>query len=353
MANENPTRSMSVTPLRTGAGHHATGARHGRLGFTLVELIVAGMVSVIIVGAITISLSKIGKGREITSRRLDAHIRATLALDAVRRDVASVMRSADLFETRVLIQDGSVSNRLGDLDRDELLVFSNRLTTARPADRYQGEGNEYETQIRIMDDELGSALWMRRDPVPDRNPDAGGVAIPSVDGVVSLQLEAYDGESWYPDWDSDLYGIPWAVRVSVTAAGRKNGDDEIFDNEAFVTLRTTVAIDRIIPPPDEEEASKEETAADEAAAAAEEAAQNGGAAGGGGVPGEGPRPGGDGLGGQGPGGPRGGAGGGQGGGGGAGGSGGGPRGGGRGYLQHGGSRGGRGAGGMGQNRGVQ
>ncbi|MBL9119416.1 MAG: prepilin-type N-terminal cleavage/methylation domain-containing protein [Phycisphaerae bacterium] len=346
MASHNPTRSTFVAPLLDRRRPRSTGVRRNRFGFTLVELIVAGMVSVIVVGAITISLSKIGRGREVTARRLDAHIRATLALDAVRRDVASVMRSADLFESRLLIQDGSVSNRLGDLDRDELLVFSNRLTTARPADQYQGEGNEYETQIRIMDDELGSALWMRRDPVPDRNPDAGGVAIPTVDGVVSLQMEAYDGESWYPDWDSDLYGYPWAVRVSVTAAGRKNGEDPIFDNEAFVTLRTTVAIDRIIPPlNEEEEASKEENAAEEGAEAAEDAMQNGGA--GGGVPVDGPRPGGD-RPGEGPGrGP------GEGPGGGAGGGSGGPRGGGGNQFAPRGGRGGRGTGGLGQSRGAR
>lgn len=325
----------------------------GRRGFTLIELIVAGMVSLIVVGAVTITLSKIGKGREVASRRLDAHVRATLGLDAVRKNLASVMRAADLFETRLLIQDGSVSNRTGDFDRDELLVFANRLNAARAPNRYQGEGNEYETQIRIMDDELGSALWTRRDAVPDRNPDAGGVAIPAVDGVVSLQLEAYDGESWYPDWDSDLYGLPWAVRVSVTATSRRNDDEGFLDHESFVTLRTTVPIDRIIPPPEETEQSKADNAAEEEAAAAEDAAMNGGVPTGGGQPGVPPGGGDGGLGGGGPGGPRGGDGGPRGGGGGAGGhGGGGPRSGGGQYLQHGG-RGGRGAGGMGQNRPPQ
>jgi uncharacterized membrane protein YgcG len=320
-----------------------------RLGFTLVELIVAGVVGVIVVGAVTISLSKIGKGREIATRRLDAHVRATLALDAVRRDVASVIRSGDLFDTRLVILDGAVSSRLGDLDRDELLVFSNRLITARAPDKYQGEGSEYETQVRVMDDELGSALWTRRDPVPDRNPDAGGVAIPLVDGVVAIQLEAYDGESWYPDWDSDVYGMPWAVRASVTAVGRKNEEDAYSGTEAVVTLRTTVAIDRIIPPPDEEELSKEENTEEEMLDAAEEELNNPGGVGGVPTPGG---PGGDGLGGGGSGGGvgggHGGSGGGTGGGGGAGG-GGGPRSGGG--VIRGGSRGSRGSAGMGGSRG--
>ncbi len=328
------------------ATHPARRTHERRRGFTLIELVVAGSVAVIVVGAITISLSKIGRGREVASDRLNAHLRASSALDAVRRNIASVMRSGDLFETRVLILDGTAGGRSGDLDRDELLLFSNRLGAVRPGDKYQGEGSEYETQMRVMEDELGSALWERRDPVPDRNPEGGGVAIPLVDGVVGLQLEAYDGESWYPDWDSDLYGLPWAVRATVIASGERMSGDLSANTGAFVMLRTTVAIDRIIPPPTEdEEESKEENTLSEEEQAAEEEALNGGVGGGGAVagpPGEGTGGGGPGLGAGGDGAPVGGP------------RGGGARGGrgsgGNGFI----SRGGRGArgpsGGMGSNR---
>jgi uncharacterized membrane protein YgcG len=273
-------KSSATTALGPRAARRT---RERRRGFTLIELIVAGSVAVIVIGAITISLSKIGRGREIASDRLNAHLRASSALDVVRRNVASVMRSADLFETRLLILDGTAGGRSGDLDRDELLLFTNRHGAVRPGDEYQGEGSEYETQMRIMEDELGSALWERRDPVPDRTPDGGGVAIPVVDGVVGLQLEAYDGESWYPDWDSDLYGLPWAVRATVVASGERMSGDLTADTGAYVTLRTTVAIDRIVPPPiEEEEESKEENALTEEEQAAEDAALGGGGVGGGG-----------------------------------------------------------------------
>lgn len=300
--------------------------RRVRRGFTVLELVVAGTVAVIVVGALSLSLAQLGRSRASTMKRLDAHMRANAALDSLRRDIASVLRSDDLFDTRVLITDESVGSFVGDLDRDELLIFSTRFAALRP-NKYQGEGSEFETQYRIEEDELGAALWQRRDPVPDRWPDAGGLATPLVDGVVAVNFEAYDGEAWYADWDSDIYGLPWAIRATVTTVGQQNGDDPFSDPRNLVSLRTTIAIDRIIPP---KEIESEEDKANEAIDAAEEALENaGGVPGGdGGVPG-GPgdpvigSPGGGGGGGR-PDGPGGGGSGAGGGGGGVGGGGGSP-----------------------------
>jgi hypothetical protein len=164
---------------------------------------------------------------------------------------------------------------LGSLDRDELLLFSSRFAAVR-ANRYQGEGSEYETQYRVEEDALGAALWQRRDPFPDRWPDAGGMATPIVDGIIAINLEAYDGEAWYPDWDSDVHGLPWAVRISVTAVGQPVGDEAQIDPRMLVTLRTIVAIDRIIPPAGEEELDKEAAAEEAAERAAEEGLVPGG-----------------------------------------------------------------------------
>lgn len=281
-----------------------------RSGFTILELVVAGVVAAIIVGALTLSLSQLGRSRNATMIRLEAHMRANAALDALRRDIASVLRSGDLFETRLLIIDGSVGSLVGPLDRDELLLFSSRIAPVRP-NRYQGEGSEYETQYRVEEDRLGAALWQRRDPIPDRWPDAGGVATPMVDGIVELNLEGYDGEAWFPDWDSDLHGLPWAIRITVTAIGNPVGDERSIEGRSLVTLRTVVAVDRIIPPPTEEEIAKAEeeavTAEEEAAGAAggavpgavvvpgDPSAGGGGAGGGGGGGGRGPGGGGGGA----------------------------------------------------------
>lgn len=225
--------------------------RRVRRGFTLIELVVAGTVAALVLGAVTFSLSQVGRARLIATERTEAFQRAGTALESIRRDVAAVMRDEDLFLCRFLLTTDEPSVRNGGNDRSELLLFSESMRSIQPIE-YQGEGREYETHYRIEDDELGAALWRRRDAVPDEVPDGGGMAEPVADGVVGLLVEASDGlGSWRPEWDSDIDGIPMLVRITVTAVGTPVGQDATRDTTE-VTLRTMVAIDRVIEPKEDE-----------------------------------------------------------------------------------------------------
>lgn len=231
-----------------------------RRGFTLVEVMLATVISVFVLGGITMSISQLARAKDTSKTRLDAHLRADAALNAIRRDVASVIRHDELFWTRLLIRSDAVRTPIGDLDRDEILVFNNRLSAIHDMD-FNGEGMQYETQYRIEADYEGSYLWQRRDPVPDEYPLAGGIATPLVEGIVALRIEAYDGTDWFRDWDSDIRGLPEAVRITLIASGHRNGED-LWD-APVAHLRTVVAIDRVLPPsdlfrPDEDEEEEEE-----------------------------------------------------------------------------------------------
>lgn len=255
--------------------------------FTLAELLIAGTIAVLIAAVITSSLSQFGRAREVCKLRMDAHVRALGALDTVRKELQSTLRSDDLFHCRVLIVDdhtATVADAPGlEVDRDELLVYNTRLRTVRETE-YNGDGQEFETHLRIEDDDLGSALWMRTDSQPDQYERGGGSAVPLMDGVVSLRFEAYDGSTWRDAWDSDLDGLPWAIRVTVRALGNEPGaqiDPLVRD---LVTLQTVVPIDRASPPlvqiaQYEQQLAAEAAAAEAAAASDAAAAAAGGAAG--------------------------------------------------------------------------
>ena len=219
--------------------------RTRRRGFTLIELMVAAIMTAFVLGAVSMSLSQLSRAKSGGRAQLTAHLRADAALNAVRRDVVSVLRDQDLFWTRLLLTDHSISTPYGRMDRDEILVFNSQLRPIRDLD-FIGDGAEFEAHLRIEEDPDGIILWRRRDAVPDEYPRGGGVATPLISGVVSLAMEAYDGELWYPSWDSDFDGLPLAIRVTVVASGCRDGQDPYGSTMAI--LRTVIPIDRVPPP---------------------------------------------------------------------------------------------------------
>jgi type II secretory pathway component PulJ len=216
-----------------------------RRGFTLIELLVAGMMATIVLGGITISLSQLSSAKAISRQRLDAFSRCDAALRSIRKETITVLRRGDLFDTRILISDLSSRHEGVQVQRDELLIFNGNLRANKEID-FNGEGLEYESQFRIEDGESRLALWKRRDPILDDNPIGGGVATPIAEGIVSLQIEAFDGASWFGQWDSDERGIPEAIRITVTSTGMQLHDTSTRN----VTLRTIVPLDRVRSPYD-------------------------------------------------------------------------------------------------------
>ena len=242
-------------------------------GFTIIELVVAIMIAAIISGAVASSLSQLGRARNISRIRMTASRRASDALESIRRDVQSAVRSDDLFDTRLRLAPETVRSTVGEMDRDQLLLFNTRLRPIRTID-YSGEGDEYETQYRIEEDRDGPALWRRRDAVPDEFEDAGGIAEPIGDGVIGVRFEAFDGQSWIQEWDSDVDGLPISIRATVTASGARPGEDALNDPRSLAVMRTEIPIDRVIKPK-----LDEATLAAQAAAEAAAQAAGGGAAG--------------------------------------------------------------------------
>jgi hypothetical protein len=196
-----------------------------------------------------------------------------VALNALRRDIVSVIRSDDLFDSQLLLYHDIIPTPAGDMDRDEILVFNTRLRAVRDLSTFTGEGMEYESHYRIEEDEYGPALWQRRDALPDQYLQGGGMARPTVESIIGLAIEAYDGDQWYDEWDSDYDGLPLAVRITVTASGGREEDDPY--QAPLAVLRTVVPIDRVIQPKDHFQAEEELLRELEAAEAAEESGLGG------------------------------------------------------------------------------
>jgi uncharacterized membrane protein YgcG len=236
---------------------HPQSPPHGRRtraasGFTLAELIVASIILTLVVGATTVAISQSIRSRDSAVAAGDAFSRAHVAAARIAADAAQTLRDGELIYTRLAITRGGP----GGSTAQGLSLFSHLARNVR-ATVEAIESDEYELQYRLEPGTTTRAgtpsytLWRRADPIPDEYVDAGGVASPMVDGLVSLSLDAYDGAQWRNDWDSDLDGYPHALRIVVTATddgGRRTS-----------TARRVVAFDRTPPPIAESEEEEEST----------------------------------------------------------------------------------------------
>ncbi|HYD00523.1 MAG TPA: type II secretion system protein GspJ [Phycisphaerales bacterium] len=223
--------------------------------FTLAEVLVATIIVGLIAASVAIVISRTFKTRRAAEGRTEAAARAKAAAAMIARDAMNAFRDNDLLQTRLQVVPGPTG-----ASRDQLLLLSRTDRTVRgsaggvidfaAAGNEQNESDIHEVQYRIADDApdasrpgaVGTSLWKREDPVPDEYLDAGGVASPVVPGVMELKVEAYDGETWTNDWDSDTLGFPMAVRVTVKVM--VSADDEPTPRGSVMSARQVVAFDR-------------------------------------------------------------------------------------------------------------
>jgi len=216
-------------------------------GFTLIELLLAAFIIAGLAAATGSAISQSLRAQSSSRARQEAMSRASAAAELIARDVQNVIRDGDLYDALLRITDGGTDR----YPSDELLLFA---SASRPARSYadQNEGGVYEVQVRLRPPEFaalsgtrteappGNVLWRRLDPIPDEVVDGGGVAFAVADGIAALSIEGFDGESWYPSWDSDRDGYPHAVRITVTALARAGTG-----RTREAVARKVVAIDRV------------------------------------------------------------------------------------------------------------
>ncbi|MFM9959472.1 MAG: type II secretion system protein GspJ [Phycisphaerales bacterium] len=219
-------------------------ARVRRRAFTLIELLVGVLVTAAVCGATTVALSQALKAKTNAESRRQAFARASTAVERLAADAVNTLRSDDLYRCRVRVSDGGT----GDSAADQLLIFTKSLQPTRPLGS-QNEGDHYEVQYRLQPDTrptpqratraaapAPNVLWRRVDPVPDENPEGGGVAFPFVERVAGLSIEAFDGRNWLPTWDSDAEGMPHALRITCWATSE--------DGSRRAAARRVIAFDR-------------------------------------------------------------------------------------------------------------
>ena len=216
-----------------------------RRGFTIIELVVALLIAAALAAATTRVISGALRARTTVESRSEASGRALRAADVIARDLANLHRDPVADETLLRVLDDGETGLPGD----GLMLFarSDRRARAVPNENLgfpgTAEGGLYEVQMRlelpaedVSGDREAYDLWVRMDPIPDDVVEGGGVARLVARGVVDLQAEVHDGGAWVEGWDSDRDGLPYAVRVTVSAT-----DD---DGRSVRTVSRTIGFAR-------------------------------------------------------------------------------------------------------------
>ncbi|MEJ2744777.1 MAG: type II secretion system protein GspJ [bacterium] len=209
------------------------GTARGRRGFTIVEVLMAILITSVIAGIIYGSY--MGGLRIIYASQKDmerTHM-ADVILDRITSDLACAFLRADK-EYLIFVGGGGD----GEYSSDSLtFISSNHERASRDARESTLSEVSY-----FLDPDGGDDLYIlrREDPSLDDDPFSGGDTRIIGEGVAELRFE-YNGEGgWTSSWDSrENSSLPTAVRVSLVfrteeAGGGEEGEEAV-RSSTFVT----------------------------------------------------------------------------------------------------------------------
>ncbi len=189
-------------------------------GFTLVELLMAVTISALVLTGAFISLSVVLQAYKEQAGKASTNDIARLILDRMRKDLQSAYYSPHEDRTRFVGMD----EQNGAFATDTLTFIS---TINNPTEMGGGTSDLTEIQYFIDLDSSTPEKWLvrRYDPTPDIDPFSGGQISLLGPKVVHLDLLYFDGEMWWPEWDSTS-DLPIAVYITLGIFNPEQMGDE-------------------------------------------------------------------------------------------------------------------------------
>lgn len=160
-------------------------------GFTLVEILVALLITALILGGISSTLHAVVSAEEAVDTAIKGDRLARLLLNRMDREIVSVVRKNSFA---ALVAPGSSPQA-------EIILWTNTYGSPRRVE-YTWKGKRF---FRIEED-----------PVIEHPPRE----VPIV-GVEELQMDFFDGETWLSSWTKPE--VPLGVRIVLIIEGKKYG----------------------------------------------------------------------------------------------------------------------------------
>lgn len=183
--------------------------------FTLVEVLVATMVTVLVAGSTVAIVRSSVASRERARRQMNLQQEIRSALNIVATTLRNAYRAGG--EQRML---AGMNDEVDLRPADRLRFFAishRRVRSGQP----ESDVKEFEFSLMETDGMELPVLVRRSDPTWNEVPDEGGVLEHIARGVVRFDVVYYDGVEWQEDWDSRDDGWPVAIRVIIGVASKE------------------------------------------------------------------------------------------------------------------------------------
>ncbi len=244
-----------------------------RRGFTLLELLIAGLLFALVGAGAFSTFSLIRDAQRRTEARQEKRRSLRIGLHMICRELRSALVSGGIYDAGLTGENEELDGRsISELrfisqtnsafragpGESDLLSLSYRLYT-------EADGESEFGLYRQADSVLDRVRSLGTDLPYDEQSEANGWEL-LLPGVVGFVVEYFDGEAWQEVWDTQTSeGLPLAVRVSIELAAadeeeeleiaRGQRDPEVWS--AVVHLRQAEVVEDLAVEP--EQLQEEET----------------------------------------------------------------------------------------------
>lgn len=221
-------------------------------GFTLVELIVASMIGTFVALVAVGTLKVISDSAEVIEHSSETAAEVRFASKMLSTDLINLYRDENSKDSTLI---GLVEDT--EWGANSRVIFH---TVGRAKARAsQPEGDVYEVEYYLSNEEDKSVLFRRLWPNPDREAEPGGLLTVIAENIDIFEVRFFDGQQWYLEWPEQMRTLPELVEVNIAAQLSSRRD--MLEERFVVNLGRSTGGDK---------GSLEDVASEESSDAAEE-----------------------------------------------------------------------------------
>jgi len=181
-----------------------------KTGFTLVEVMVASTIGAFISLVAVGTLKAVISSNELVDQNINAAAEVRFAANLIERDLINLYRDENIENTKLI---GTIED-LAEYSTSVLTFYSINRTKARA---YEPEGDTYEVEYYLIQNEDLLSLMRRVWPNPNEEFEPGGILTTIAENIYLFEVSYYDGEEWYDEWLEDMESMPHMIEVNIAA----------------------------------------------------------------------------------------------------------------------------------------